>query len=128
MINKLKAIKMNYAIAKENAVINNDVVELIDLFIELFDSAKNVPHRLEDDLRQDLTPPMGGTDNVITTAEILKENLLKCDKNTVASKTGVCVSRAIIALINSKCIEENQLNKINCKYIGFLSNLEISIR
>lgn len=128
MITKLKAIKKNYTDARKHGGKASDVIQLIDLFIDLFSLVENIDPRLLSDLNQDLTPPMGGGSDVITTATMLKNDLVNSNKNIVIAPTGACVTRAIIALIESGSIRNDAaLNNAYSNYIGLLNNLAVKI-
>jgi len=128
MINKLKKIKKNYTDAGKKGGSAIDVIQLVDLFIDLFQLAGNLDPRLVNDLDQDLTSPTGGGNDVITTATMLKSDLVNLNKYIVIAPTGVCVSRAIIALIESESIKNQEaLNDIYLKYTNLLNKLELRI-
>jgi hypothetical protein len=128
MIGKLKAIKKNYTDAKKQGGNASDVIELIDLFMDLFKLAENLDPRLVSDLKQDLTPPMGSGNDVATTAAMLQNDLVNPSQHIVIAPTGVCVSRAIIALIESGGIKnQTALNNVYLQYTVLLNKLEVRI-
>ncbi|MEI7269643.1 hypothetical protein [Pectobacterium versatile] len=125
---KVESIKNKYKKAGRVGGSASDVVSLIDIFINLFNLAENLDPRLVTDLNQDLTSPNGGGDDVINTAVMLKNDLENSNKNIVIAPTGVCVSRAIIVLIESNTINNNtELNKIYSEYSSLLNTIESSI-